>query len=183
MSLPILNTLSAYGVEVGVVVGQQERVDELNTRIYDRIFPDVDFKPNFDPRPVATKYSLFPIVDSYARTTEPKKPYMDYHPEVMFNPGNAKAPDFLKKIDTESELRNQNYHLKKYDLGNKYTPDPNSDMYKVEVRVSNAVQQTHPLLFSPFRIESSVDSEAAIPNNVGTDRFNNHTRTQLRSSA
>lgn len=179
--------LSPYGVEYGVSVGQHARTDELNTRIMDRVFPDVDLRPNFSPRPVSTKYSLFPIVDSYARTTEPYKPYLDYYPEVMFNPGNAKAPvsGILNKIDLESDLRNQKYLLEKYDLGNKYIPSLESDMYKVKVTSTDndAATRAHPLLFSSFMVESSVDSEAAIPQNVGREQFNNHTRTQLRSSA
>lgn len=180
--------LSPYGVEYGVTIGQQSRVDELNTRILDRVFPDVELRPNFDPRPVSTKYSLFPIVDSYARTTEPYKPYLDYYPEVMFNPGNAKAPvsGILKKIDLESDLRNQRQLLTgKYDLGNQYTPSLESDMYKVKVTSSDgdAAMRAHPLLFSSFMLGASVDSEAAIPSNVGREQFNNHTRTQLRASA
>ena len=180
--------LSPYGTEYGLSVGQEPRVEDLNRRILDRVFPDIDLKPNFDPRPVSTKYAHFPVVDSYARTTEPYKPYLDYYPEVIFNPGNAKAPvnGILKKIDLESDLRNQRCLLAgKYDLGNRYVPPLESDMYKVTVKSSDgdAAMRAHPLLFSPFLVESSVDAERAIPQTVGTDRFNNHTRTQLRSSA
>jgi hypothetical protein len=178
--------LSPYGVEYGVSVGQQAHTEDLNDRIYQRMFPDVDLKPNFDPRPVSTKYSILPIVDSYARTTEPYKPYLDYHTEVMFNPGNAKAPvdGFLKKVDLESDLRNQRYMLEKYDLGNKYIPSLESDMYKVTVKSSDdgAALNAHPLLFSPFLVGGSQESEAAIPQTVGIDRFHNHTRTQLRAA-
>lgn len=205
--------LSPYGVEYGVSVGQIARTEDLNDRIYQRMFPDVALKPNFDPRPVSTKYSLLPIVDSYARTTEPYKPYLDYHPEVMFNPGNAKAPvdGYFKKVDLESDLRNQRYLLEKYDLGNfvseaslltrnppgvedsrrksstsfnKYIPSLESDMYKVTVKSSDngAALHAHPLLFSPFLVGGSQDAEAAIPQTVGIDNFHNHTRTQLRAS-
>lgn len=31
--------------------GQQDRIDELNTRIYNRFVPDAELQPNFDPRP------------------------------------------------------------------------------------------------------------------------------------
>jgi len=178
--------LSPYGVEYGVSIGQIARTEDLNDRIYQRMFPDVDLKPNFDPRPVSTKYSILPIVDSYARTTEPYKPYLDYHPEVMFNPGNAKAPvdGFFKKVDLESDLRNQRYLLEKYDLGAKYIPSLESDMYKVTVKSSDngAALHAHPLLFSPFLVGGSQDAEAAIPQTVGNDNFHNHTRTQLRAS-
>jgi hypothetical protein len=171
--------LSPYGVEYGVTIGQQERTDDINKRIIDRMFPDVDLRPNFDPRPVSTKYSLFPIVDSYARTTENYKPYLDYYPEVMFNPGNAKAPvsGIINKIDMETELRNQT------SLANKYIPPLDSDMYKVEVKSKddNAAIKAHPLLFAPFLVSSSTNNE--IHSSIGADRFHNHTRTQLRSTA
>jgi len=173
--------LSPYGVEYGVTIGQQERVDELNTRIFDRIFPDIELRPNFDPRPVSTKYSLFPIVDSYPRTTEPYKPYLDYYPEIMFNPGNAKAPisGIINKIDLETDLRKSN-------LGNKYIPPLDSDMYKVNIISSDdgAAIREHPLLFSPFLVNSDVDANIGntIPPSVGIDKFHNHTRTQLRGT-
>ena len=188
------NMLSHYGVSLDTVgsspnlyIGQQERTDELNTRIVNRMFPDVELRPNFGPRPVSTKYSLFPIVDSYSRTTEPYKPYLDYYPEIMFNPGNAKAPihGFLNKIDLESELRNQGSILTKNDLGNnKHIPSLESDMYipmDTKSPTRDFEVQPHPLLFSPFMIGDS--STESIPQSVGVDRFHNHTRTQLRSSA
>ncbi len=179
--------LSPYGVEYGVSVGQHARTEDLNDRIYQRHFPDVALKPNFDPRPVSTKYAIFPVVDSYARTTESYKPYLDYHTEVMFNPGNAKAPvdGFFRKVDLESDLRNQTHLLEKYDLGNKYIPSLESDMYRVTVKSSDngAALNAHPLLFSPFLVSGSQDAEAAIPSTVGVDRFHNHTRTQLRCNA
>jgi hypothetical protein len=53
------------GVCKGIYYGQNERVDELNTRIQSRHFPDVDLPPNFDPRPVSTRFCLFPVVFSY----------------------------------------------------------------------------------------------------------------------
>lgn len=173
--------LSEYGSPFGLTVGQHDRVDELNTRIIDRVFPDIELRPNFDPRPVSTKYAIFPIVDSYARTTEPFKPYLDYYPEVVFNPGNAKAPvsGILQKIDLESDLRNQRYRLEKHGLGNKYRPHLDSDMYKVSVQSSgDAAMQAHPLLFTPFRLDTDT---SVVPPSVGTDRFHNCTRTQLRN--
>jgi len=178
--------LSPYGVEYAVSIGQYARTEDINDRIYQRMFPDIDLKPNFDPRPVSTKYSHLPIVDSYARTTVPLKPYLDYHPEVMFNPGNAKAPvsGILNKIDLESDLRNQRYLLEKYDLGNKYIPSLDSDMYKVTVKSSDngAALNAHPLLFTPFLV-GNPDTASDIPKNIGIDQFHNHTRTQLRASS
>lgn len=40
-----------------------DRVDELNERMARRLEPNANMTPNFDPRPVSTKYALFGIVD------------------------------------------------------------------------------------------------------------------------
>jgi hypothetical protein len=168
--------LSPYGSPYGLTIGQEPCVENLNTRIFDRCFPDMDLQPNFDPRPVSTKYTIFSIVDSYN------------HTEVFFNPGNAKAPvsGFLKKVDLESDLRNQNCRLEKYDLGNKYTPNPNSDMFRVTVpqqKGENLALKEHPLLFEYFSLESSTDEFTNEYNTVGQQKFNNCTRTQIRSTS
>ena len=49
------------GVHRELVVGQFERLDEINNRIASRHFPDQALEPNFSFRPVSTKYSLLPI--------------------------------------------------------------------------------------------------------------------------
>ena len=180
--------LSPYGSPYGLTVGQEPRVEDLNARILDRCFPDMDLQPNFDPRPISTKYTMLSVVDSYKRPTERLKPYMDYHTEVFFSPATTKAPvsGFLKKVDLESNLRNQNYRLEKYDLGNKYAPNPESDMYKVTVpqqKGDNLALKEHPLLFTPFALESSTDEFTAENITVGQSKFHNCTRTQLRCSS
>ena len=40
--------------------------NELNTKINSRHFPSTGLQPNFDPRPLSTKYSLanFPLVNN-----------------------------------------------------------------------------------------------------------------------
>ena len=48
-----------YGVPDGLLIGQQSRVDEINERIGSRQFSDQPLAPNFDPRPVMTKYMIF----------------------------------------------------------------------------------------------------------------------------
>jgi hypothetical protein len=44
----------------GLYTCQQERTDELNERMFSRIHSDNSLRPNYDPRPVSTKYSVFP---------------------------------------------------------------------------------------------------------------------------
>jgi hypothetical protein len=202
--------LSPYGAPIGLITGQQERVEELNMRIMERNYPDVDLQPNFSPRPVMTKYTLLSMIDQHKKPTVKIQPYLDYYPEVMFHPGNSRGPvsGYFNRVDVENELRSQTRPLVGHDdMKQQYIPSVNGDMYNVKVLVSesaplilgnqcrkrteqrscstrfptttkNPVEQTHPLLFSPFTLETSKTNLEGKP--VGTDRFNNHTRTQVR---
>ena len=180
--------LSPYGAPFGVILGQDNRVEELNNRITDRTFPDVDFRPNFSPRPVMTKYTLLPIIDQRQTATVKIDPYLDYYPEVMFNPGNARGPisGYLNRVDLETDLRNQNRPLVSGDVvENQYIPSLNSDLYSVTVQKntgggvsSQSVEQPHPCLFSTLDYQSSVTNLEG--KGVGNDLFNNNTRIQIR---
>jgi len=172
--------------DIGVITenlyrGQNDRIDELNTRIYDRFVPDAELQPNFDPRPVSTKYALYPILDRRAPVTVPLQSYLDYYPEVIFKPGNAKGPvsGYFNNVEVESDLRNQNTYLDN-DLGKKYIPSVKSDLYNVTVTSKNKVEQPFPRLFTMDHIDSS-SLQGVLPENIGADMFNNHTRTQLRT--
>lgn len=175
----IMNNNKIYGIPEGVSYGQNERVDELNTRIKSRQFPDSPLEPNFDPRSIPTKYSLFPIINRRAPFNEPVIPYIPYKQSVNFNPGNSRAPTSGYNIDTETVLRNQTFALQRGADQSVYIPSSNSELYKVEV-ISGQGEQTHPLLFERQMFHSAVH-----PNNmnanIGRDRFFNHTRTQLRN--
>ena len=52
------------GLPKGLELKQFERTDELNLRLLERNEPQYPLAPNFTPRPVLTKYSLFPILDA-----------------------------------------------------------------------------------------------------------------------
>jgi len=173
--------LSPYGAPVGVIIGQDSRVEELNNRITDRRFPDVDFRPNFSPRPVMTKYTLFPIIDHRENATVKIDPYLDYYPEVMFNPGNARGPvsGYRNRVDVETDLRNQTRPLVPVDvIGNQYIPALNGDLYTVAVTPGQPVVQPHPHLFDNFDYQSSNTNLETTA--VGSDLFNNCTRIQIR---
>ena len=50
-----------YGVQEGILYGQNERVDELNERIMSRNTPDMTLAPNFDPHQIlAIPYNQSP---------------------------------------------------------------------------------------------------------------------------
>ena len=177
----INNSNKIYGLHEGVSYGQHERVDELNTRIKSRQFPDSPLEPNFDPRAIPTKYSLFPIINRRAPLHEPVIPYITYNSAINFNPGNSRAPTSGHSIDVETVLRNQTFGLQRRADQHVYIPSSTSELYNVQV-VSRPGEQTHPLLF-----DRQIFSPTIHPNNmnvdIGKDRFFNHTRTQLRNTA
>jgi hypothetical protein len=168
-----------YGVTEGVSYGQHERVDELNTRISSRQFSDQPLQPNYNPRPVPTKYALFPTINRRKEVKEMLMVYPEYNTYNNFNPGTAKAPPsgFINNVDTETILRNQAFALQKADQ-NVYVPSSHSDLYKVEV-VSRPSEQPYPLLFNRFQFDD-FQHPNNVNKNIGKDVFSNHTRTQLR---
>ena len=175
----INNDNKINGIPVGVSYGQHERVDELNARLKSRQFADSPLEPNFDPRPIPTKYSHFPIINRRTPLHEPVIPYIQYNTNVNFNPGNSKAPVSGYSIDTETVLRNQTFGLQRNADQNAYVPMSSSELYNVKV-ISGQGEQTHPLLFDRQTFNSSVHPNNA-NRNIGADRFFNHTRTQLRN--
>lgn len=168
-----------YGVPEGISYGQHERVDELNDRIASRYFSDKPLQPNYNPRPIPTKYSIFPIINRRKEVKENLVNYPDYNGYDNFNPGSAKAPisGIVNNIDTETILRNQAFALQKADQ-HIYVPSSQSDLYKVEV-ISRPSEQPYPLLFNRFTFDGRQHPNME-KGNIGKDIFSNHTRTQLR---
>jgi hypothetical protein len=174
---------SFYGVQQGVLYGQNDRVDELNERILSRNQPDAPLKPNYDPRSVPTKYAIFPIISRRAPSKEPVINFMDHNVNVNFNPGNARAPPagYSNKVDVENVLRNQ-FFANQNGIGKDvYVPSSNSDLYKTTV-VSRPTEQPHPLLFAETQFSNTLHPNV-VNSNIGRENFFNHTRTQLRGSA
>jgi hypothetical protein len=170
------------GVPEGVYYGQNERVDELNTRINTRHFPDSPLEPNFDPRSIPTKYSKFPIVNRRKTMNEPVIPYLDHNISINFNPGSQRAPPsgFINNIDTETMLRNQTFALQRGGNQGIYIPSSQSDLYNVRVPNGSLNEpQPYPDLFNRSKFEHSIHPNLN-GNKIGKDRFFNHTRTQLR---
>jgi len=98
----------------------------MNEEIYKRNIPDKSLKPNYDYRPISTKY-----VDINKNNEIPinKEPKLRYNMSSAFNPGYRGEVDrYFLLVDKESDIRNQNNKNKKYD-SNKYVPETNSDLY------------------------------------------------------
>lgn len=174
------NNNKIYGLQEGIIYGQNERVDELNDRIKSRQFPDVGLQANFDPRPVNTKYSLFPIINRRTSGTEHIDAGMHHYVELNFNPGTHRAPPsgYINNVDVETCLRNQTVALQHGPGIGEYIPSSKSELYNVKV-VSKPSNQPFPELFKQYNYDQQV--HANLQNNkIGMDRLHNHTRTQLR---
>ena len=171
------------GTITGLYQGQHDRVDELNSRLRTRQFPDTPLPPNFSRHPVMTRYSRFPIADRVAPSQEPIRSVPMHSVENNFNPGSRAPPTtFFQSIDVESGLRNQTVAKQKAEQA-VYVPSSNSDLYRVTVpmNAANFQPQPHPGLFIPTDTHTTSREERVRSIPIGRDLFNNHTRTQLRS--
>ena len=181
------------GVHQIPVVGQQERTDDLNTRLRSRQFPDFPLEPQYDFRPTSTKYQIIqgaskPVVPN---VSTPKPVFMEHNVAMNFNPGTRNGPwkTYATNIDTETVLRNYSLGVDpiqrmpiKTAIHNMYVPNSNSDLYKDGTTVVyRPSEQPYELLFSKPTFEGA-PSRWNSQSKIGADRFNNSTRTQLKQA-
>jgi len=173
-----------YGIPEGVSYGQNARVEDLNNRINSRNTSDYALPPNFDPRPVQSRFEMFPALNSRRPTKVSIESNYDYSLETNFTPPlMARGPvsGFLNHVDAESNLRNQYFALQKGAGQGVYIPSSKSDLYRVTVPYIPG-EQTHPLLFERTKFDSRLHPNIVSSPSVGKDVFNNYTRVQLRGS-
>ena len=177
------NDKKMLGVPEGVSYGQFERVNELNDRMTSRQFSDNPLQPNFDLRPESTKYARFPVLDKRAPLKENAQTYVNYKQSNNFNPGNDRAPvsGYFSNVDLETTLRNQSVALQHGANKGVFVPTSESELYKVHVVSHDTTPQPHPDLFLEQRFTNQVHPNLQNAR-IGNDKFNNHTRTQLRTS-
>jgi len=176
-----------YGVPDGILYGQFDRTDELNERLSSRHYPDVPLQPNYDPRPVQTRYTHFPGMMNQNRVpnsitvpvTVPIVRHLDHVVELNFNPGSARAPPhgYFNNIDVETSLRNQAFALQHGADRGVYVPSSSSDLYNTTI-VSRPGPQPHPQLFEQIHYQPHANPVEGTK--IGGDIFFNHTRIQLR---
>jgi len=169
-----------FGVVEGCLSGQFDRVDELNERASSRYFPAQELQPNFDPRPVPTKYAFFPIIERRAPVKEPIREIPKHSVERNFNPATRRGPvsTYLANIDTETILRNQTVGLQHGADQGVFVPSSTSDLYH-NTAVGRPELQTHPLLSETHAYSTRNPITDAW--GIGSQQFHNHTRTQLRN--
>lgn len=172
-----------YGVPQGIYYGQFDRTDELNMRTHSRQFSDKPLTPQYDMRPVSTKYALFPIIDrrtpSQTHLEQNLQNNENYNLSTNFSPATRNGPvsGYVSNVDKESTLRNLGIAIQRGAEQGVYVPSSNSDLYKISITPSPSIQP-HPEL---FRIDTFGSYRRAPVGNIGNDIFMNHTRTQLRN--
>jgi hypothetical protein len=165
----------------GVIYQQNARLDELNTRLGERQITDQPLQPNYNPRPVPTKYSHFPIIDR--RKAPPQTQlnnYLEYSAKTNFAPITSRSgpvDTYFRNIDSESVLRNQYFGLQHGAEQAVYVPESNSNLYGFTA-VGRQESQTHPDLFNARALDQRPNPN--LDPAIGSDRFFNHTRQQLR---
>lgn len=156
-----------------------------NQILFDRNVPSSSLQPYLEVRPVATKYSYFPVVDPRIPSNQiatKQAIYPTYNVETTFNPGTRMAPwsGFATNVNLESELRNQIFALQRCSQS-VYVPSSTSDMYNHTFPITtnlaaqygyNVPEHKHPLLFQPF--DGSISKP--IPPAQSSELFNNATR-------
>lgn len=170
-----------YGLQTGVLYGQNARVDELNTRICSRFSADAPLHPNIDVRPSSTKYARFPIVDFATIPKVPLPRTLDYSMATNFAPiqGNGPVDGFTTNVNVESSLRNQFFALQRAPQA-AYIPSSTSDLYNTVLAQPSVVEvQPYPKLFDRYQMNPFAPVRNSDPK-VGADVFLNNTRVQLR---
>ena len=148
-----------------------------NTRLFNRNLPSQTLQPYLDVRPVLTKYSYLPIVDPRKQVDTKLVQMPTYNQSQTFNPGNnAPWSGFSSNVNLESELRNQIFALQKSNQS-VYVPSSKSDLYQYSFNLQNT-PQSHSLLFEQNNFHDFNPNPNS--NIVGSDIFNNSTRTQLK---
>jgi hypothetical protein len=167
-----------------LTIGQQDRTEDLNKRINNRLIPDSDLQPNYDLRPMHTKRMVYPSKVFKEQNNTLLDDHLAFLPQQTFNPGNTKShvSGFMSNVNVESSLKNIGTPNTKYG-SDIYIPSSSSDLYKTTVQLvpgsgsHDPLSQDHGLLFRKFGFESK---EKFHPN-IGNDMFFNHSRTQLRN--
>ena len=160
-----------------------QRTEELNQRISQRNVPSGQLQPQFDIRPLSTKYEMMTIFDRRAFPTVEIQNMPDYNIATTFNPGNAQAPwsGFASNINDESRLRNQFFALQRGAHQSCYIPSKSSDMYNANAHVNGNTpyNQPFPSLFEKHTFETY----NPCPANLGINFFDNCTRQQMKEIA
>ena len=163
----------------GLWEGQHARLDELDARLVERQFPDRPLQPNFNTRPVPTKYAHFPILDRRVKPTVAIQQQDVYNPATNFSPATRNGPvnTYLANIDLETVLQNRHVSLQHGADQGVYVPSSKSDLYGFSAVGRQEDMGDRSMIFEKQSLNTKVSDVAR---RIGQDRFHNNTRTQLR---
>ena len=162
-----------------ITFNNYDKNNTTNRELFNRNFPSSGLTMNFSFRPVNTKYTLMPTVNTIIKSTEPINNYAIYDVSNTFFPGTRKPHfcGFASNVDKESTLRNQFFALQKGDRS-RYIPDSTSDLYENNIEnLANNVDLTNTLLFEETKF---ADFNPNLSNSIGHELFYNSTRVQLK---
>lgn len=167
------------GAIQGLWQGQQSRLNELDSRLAERQFPDYPLQPNFNFRPVPTKYAYLPVIDRRARPQVPIVNHGIYNTATDFSPATSNGPvaSYLANIDLETVLQNRHVALQHGADQCVYVPSSNSDLYGFAAVGRQEDMGERAMIFDKHSLATRGSD---IARQVGQDRFHNNTRTQLR---
>lgn len=156
-----------------------ERQNTTYARTQERNMPSHSMQPYLDSRPVATKYSMLPIIDMKPNATVPLIQQSTFNPRADFNPGNDGGPwsGYASNVNDETMLRNQVYGLQSCPQA-AYIPDSSSSLYDVKWKNANQAQQPFPDLFVAPKFCPTPDKGKL--NDIGYAMFNNSTRSHVK---
>lgn len=153
--------------------------NELNKRLEKRILQSSAIEPQYDPRPICTKYTDF---NTYTKLDTPKNilNYKEYNPTKDYYTGDKKPQInyYFNNIDVEHTLRNQFFALQKNDKAF-YIPDIKSSLY------------THENNITKYNINKSYNNNITKIENIKTNNncnidkilapniFNNSTKSNI----
>jgi hypothetical protein len=177
--MDLRDNTKVVGATYGLWEGQIERLEDLNTRIADRQFPDQPLQPQFGMRPVATKYSYLPIIERRAEATVGINKIPTYNQYATFSPATRNGPvaTYLANIDLETILQNRNVSLQHGADQGVYVPSSKSDLYGFSAVGRGESMGDRGLLFERHALATKMPEVAQ---QLGRDRFHNNTRVQLR---
>lgn len=167
------------GVVKGVYLCNQNRLDELNNRLYERNLTNAPIKMQYNIRSVPTRYVHMPTIDQHQKTSVPCEPKPIYNTNIMFTPSSSLPFNgYQENIDVETRLHNTITPLQSCPQS-KFIPASTSDLYNSQYLVKKDKRDyiTNQLLFhnqtfAPFNPNTC---------DIGHNFFHNSTRTQIRS--
>jgi hypothetical protein len=154
-----------------------EKTNYINLEILKRNIPSHPLQPYLSVAPISTKYQVLPLFNLRKESSFSVEQKPTFNPNITFNPGTRKAPNWATYVNVESELRNQVYAISK-GSENLYVPSSNSDLYYYNFETKPTTYNPHNSLF----LKETFNDFNPNPNNLGYELFGNCTRQQLKET-